>query len=139
MAQFKIENHYLVFKTAGIVLFGISTELAENPQNENLRTALQTIKDILRRPIIPIIYGSDTKWKQSELGVGLTDAFYVSMQNPKRYDNKLNELIELIEQVQNSDQKHIVKDEPTDVFISYCWTNSHDAASKGIPKDNHLH
>jgi hypothetical protein len=73
------------------------------------------------------------KWKESEIGVELSDKLYVSMQNPKRYEHKIIELIDLIEQEKNGKGKtQQLKDQPTDVFISYCWANSHDAIEKGI-------
>ncbi|CAF1146931.1 unnamed protein product [Adineta ricciae] len=133
MKEFKIENHYLVIKEAKSILFGISTELLQNTENRNLCDALQTILNILRKPIIPILFGTDSKWKESDIGVVLSDKLYVNMQNPKRYDNRILELVDLIEQENesNSKSKQQLRDEPTDVFISYCWANSHDAVHKG--------
>ena len=134
MKEFKIENHYLVIKEAKSILFGISTELLHNAENRNLCDALQTILNILRKPIIPILFGTDAKWKESDIGVVLSDKLYVNMQNPKRYDNRILELVDLIEQEKesNSKSKQQLRDEPTDVFISYCWANSHDAVHKGV-------
>jgi hypothetical protein len=133
MKEFKIENHYLVIKEARFIIFGISTELIENPDNKNLHDAFQTIINILRKPIIPILFGSDMKWKESDIGVALSDKLYVNMQNPKRYEHRIVELIELIEQEKtNNDKSQQLRDRPTDVFISYCWINSHDAVLKGI-------
>jgi hypothetical protein len=132
MNEFKIENHYLVVKEAGFIIFGISTELIQNSDNKNLYDAFQTITNILRKPIIPILFGTDMKWKESDIGVALSDKLYVNMQNPKRYEHRIHELIDLIDQEKNSTNKdQLLKDQPTDVFISYCWSNSHDAVSKG--------
>jgi len=133
MKDFKIENHYLVIKEARIVMFGISTELLQNFENKNLLDGLQTILSILRKPIIPILFGNDMKWKESDIGVVLSDKLYVNMQNLKRYENRLVELVDLIEQEKGEkNNKQQLRDQPTDVFISYCWANSHDAVSKGI-------
>ena len=133
MKEFKIENHYLIVKEAGFIIFGISTELIQNSANKNLYDAFQTITNILRKPIIPVLFGSDMKWKESDIGVALTDKLYVNMQNPKRYEHRINELADLIDQEKNSQQKNQQnKDQRTDVFISYCWANSHDAVGKGI-------
>jgi hypothetical protein len=132
MKEFKIENHYLVIKEARIVMFGISTELLQNFENKNLLDGLQTILSILRKPIIPVLFGTDMKWKESDIGVVLSDKLYVNMQNPKRYENRIVELIDLIEQEKGEkNNKQQLRDQPTDVFISYCWANSHDAVSKG--------
>jgi hypothetical protein len=134
--EFKIENHYLIVKEARFIVFGISTELMENPDNKNLRDAYQTITNILRKPIIPVLFGTDMKWKESDIGVALSDKLYVTMQKPKQYEHKMNELIELLEQEKISSNKtQHLKDQPTDVFISYCWSNSHDAINKGIKND----
>jgi hypothetical protein len=134
MKEFKIENHYLVVKEAAFIMFGISTELIENSDNRNLYDAFQTIINILRKPIIPILFGMDMKWKESDIGATLSDKLYINMQNPKRYENQIVKLIEMIdEEKNNNNNKHQqIKDQPTDVFISYCWANSHDAVSKGI-------
>jgi hypothetical protein len=133
MKDFKIENHYLVIKEARIVMFGISTELLQNFENKNLLDGLQTILSILRKPIIPILFGNDMKWKESDIGVVLSDKLYVNMQNLKRYENRLVELVDLIEQEKGEkNNKQQLRDQPTDVFISYCWANSHDAVSKGM-------
>jgi len=133
MKDFKIENHYLVIKEARIVMFGISTELLQNFENKNLLDGLQTILSILRKPIIPILFGNDMKWKESDIGVVLSDKLYVNMQNLKRYENRIVELIDLIEQEKGEkNNKQQLRDQPTDVFISYCWANSHDAVSKGM-------
>ena len=73
------------------------------------------------------------KWKQSDVGIALSDKLYVNMQNPKRYEYKIRELIDLIEHGKSqSENIQRLQDQSTDVFISYCWSNSHDAVSKGI-------
>ncbi|CAF3553209.1 unnamed protein product [Rotaria sordida] len=132
MKDFKIENHYLVIKEARIIIFGISTELLNHADNKNLYDALQIIINILRKPIIPVLFGSDMKWKESDIGVALSDKLYINMQNPKRYDYRIKELTDLIEQEKNQkNQNQQVRDQPTDVFLSYCWANSHDAINKG--------
>jgi hypothetical protein len=135
MKEFKIENHFLVVKEAGFIIFGISSELTQNPDNKNLCDAFHTITNILRKPIIPVLFGSDMKWKEDEIGLALSDILYVNMQNPKRYDHRINELTDLIEHEKSSgDKNKQLRDQPTDIFISYCWANSHDAVCKGIRK-----
>jgi len=132
MQDFKIENHFLVIKQAGTILFGISTELIENQKNKNLYDALQTIVNILRKPITPIIFGSDNRWRSSDIGATLTDKLYINMQDATRYEHKINEIHGAIqEDKKNQEKDQRKRDEPTDVFISYCWTNSHDAINKG--------
>ena len=133
MKEFKIENHLLVVKEAKTILFGISTELIQNPDNKNLCDAFQTITNILRRPILPILFGTDMKWKESDIGVALLDKLYINMQSIKRYEYRIKELVDIIEQEQEGKNKtQHLRDQPTDVFISYCWANSHDAVRKGI-------
>lgn len=133
MKDFVIENHYLVIKEAKFILFGISTELVDSPQNKNLYDAFQVIINILRKPIIPILFGQDMKWKESDIGVALSDKLYVNMQNIKRYEFRMKEILDIIEQEGSQNNKfNQLRDQSTDVFISYCWVNSHDAVSKGI-------
>ena len=133
MNDFKIENHYLVVKEASIIIFGVSTNLIQNVDNKNLYDALQIIINILRKPIIPILFGNDMKWKQTDVGVALSDTRYINMQDPKRYEYRIKELIDLIEtSKRQSRSTQPLRDLPTDVFLSYCWTNSHDAVNKGM-------
>ena len=52
----------------------------------------------------------------------------VIMQDPKRFSTKITELFELLEnQLQSKNQQA----QQLDVFISYRWSNSHDAVKKG--------
>jgi hypothetical protein len=139
MDEFTIENHYLVVKEAGVILFGISTELIYDPKNKNLYDAFQTITNILRKPIIPILFGTDMKWKESDIGVQLSDKLYINMQSLKRYEQRILELLDLIEQQKSGNkQNQHINEQPTDVFISYCWANSHDAVEKGDIRDFNL-
>ncbi|CAF3640658.1 unnamed protein product [Rotaria sp. Silwood1] len=132
MKDFKIENHYLVIKEARSIIFGVSTELVNNVDNKNLYDAFQIIKNILRKPIIPVLFGSDMKWQESNIGIALSDTLYVNMQDPKQYEHRIKELTNRIEREKNKNNKNQqMRDQPTDVFISYCWKNSHDAVSKG--------
>ncbi|CAF5013211.1 unnamed protein product, partial [Rotaria socialis] len=132
MKDFVIENHYLVIKEARFILFGISNELVYNPENKKLYDAFQVITNILRKTIIPVLFGNDMKWKESDLGVALSDKLYINMQNPKRYDYRIKEIIDMTEQENGQSIKsNQLRDQSTDIFISYCWMNSHDAVSKG--------
>jgi hypothetical protein len=62
------------------------------------------------------------------------------MQDPSRYKFKLNEVFETLERqvktetqnkTNNTDANNNQNNQPPDVFISYCWANSHDAVKKG--------
>ena len=57
----------------------------------------------------------------------------VIMQDPKRFSTKITELFELLEnQLQSKNQQTKNQQaQQLDVFISYRWSNSHDAVKKG--------
>ncbi|RNA44035.1 serine threonine- kinase pats1 [Brachionus plicatilis] len=58
------------------------------------------------------------------------------MQDPKRYATKIADTFESIEKIVQVDPKKKEEKHP-DVFVSYCWANSHEAikkASKGTKK-----
>ncbi|CAF1552784.1 unnamed protein product, partial [Didymodactylos carnosus] len=131
MCEFKIENHFLIIKEARFILFGISSELVLNESNKNLYDAYQTIQNFLRKPIIPILFGMDKRWQETPLGIAMTDVLYIKMQEKKRYELKMQEIIERLQHDKTKNEFERLRDQPTDVFISYCWTNSYDAVSKG--------
>jgi hypothetical protein len=57
------------------------------------------------------------------------------MQDPKRFSFKLNEMFEILERQLKDSRKELKQDDTQhkdlDVFISYRWSNSHDAVKKG--------
>ncbi|CAF4152020.1 unnamed protein product [Rotaria sordida] len=132
MKDLAIEKHYLIIKQADCILFGVSTELVCNAVNKNLYDAFQYITKILRKSIIPIVFGENMEWRTSELGLELPQALYVDMRELNKYDNNIEVLVSRIQRDKNQHHKYQqISDEPSDVFISYCWANSHDAVKHG--------
>ena len=54
------------------------------------------------------------------------------MQEPKRFEYKIIELVDSIERhIADVKVDKQLEEQPPDVFISYCWKNSRDAIKKG--------
>ncbi|XP_060069823.1 uncharacterized protein LOC132549872, partial [Ylistrum balloti] len=118
----------LTMKTAKVVLIGMSDELCET---EACRNIIIFVKETLRKPIVLVALGKGLKWKESNIYITLNDEVYVKMQDPKHYKNKFVELKEAIQR--KASKKTVVEDNPG-CFVSYCWSNSHDAIAKGSRK-----
>ncbi|XP_033763307.1 uncharacterized protein LOC117344606 [Pecten maximus] len=118
----------LTMKTAKVVLIGISDELCET---EACRNIIIFVKETLRKPIVLVVLGKGMKWKESNIYITLNDEVYVKMQDPKVYKSKFAELKDAIQK--KVSKKSVVEDQPV-CFVSYCWSNSHDAISKGSRK-----
>ncbi|XP_021339283.1 uncharacterized protein LOC110440494 isoform X2 [Mizuhopecten yessoensis] len=118
----------LTMKSAKVVLIGMSDELCET---EACRNIIIFVKETLRKPIVLVALGKGLKWKDSNIYITLNDEVYIKMTDPKLYQNKFAELKEAIQR--KVLKKAVVEDQPA-CFVSYCWSNSHDAISKGSRK-----
>ncbi|KAK3609671.1 hypothetical protein CHS0354_035956 [Potamilus streckersoni] len=119
----------LTVKQVEVVLIGMSDELCSI---EDAKKLLLYIKDILRKPFLLVLLGTTMKWQKSNLSMVLGTEVYVSLQQIERYPQKIKELYEAINKKKSS---HTVETEDIpECFISYCWTNSHDAIEKGSKK-----
>ncbi|XP_069118078.1 uncharacterized protein [Argopecten irradians] len=115
----------LTMKTAKVVLIGISDEMCET---EACRNIIIFVKETLRKPIVLVALGNGLKWKDTNIYITLNDEVYIKMQDPKVYKSKLAELKEAIKR--KISKKTVVEDQPA-CFVSYCWSNSHDAIDRG--------
>lgn len=126
----KIDRLIGKIKESKLVILGISNEFV---QNELCIKLFELVKNILRKNYILIEFGFNRKhdWLNEPQFASICSDYRVIIQDPRRFKHKMNELFEVIEkQIQESKKENKVKEE-IDVFISYRWSNSHDAVKKG--------
>ncbi|KAL4233400.1 hypothetical protein ACF0H5_008081 [Mactra antiquata] len=116
----------LAMKSNDVIIFGLSDQFAEHTENKKL---LLYAKEVLQRPILLLLLGKTKDWQKGDLSLPLGDEVFVDMTKIDRYPHKIKELFEAIQKKDES--KNRVKEQAPDVFLSYCWTNSHDAIAKG--------
>ncbi len=69
---------------------------------------------------------------ENTLFASIVADYRIIMQDPKRYVHKLGDVFESIEtQLKDLKTDTEIENKPADVFISYCWANSHEAVKKG--------
>ena len=127
----KIEKITYKLKESKLVIIGISDNFAKD---EKCVQAFELIKNIIRKSYLLVEFGSNGahEWLKNPTFASICTDYRVIMQDPKRYSSKITELAEVLEK-QLGDvtiNKESRKISP-DVFISYCWSNSHDAIKKG--------
>ncbi|PAA48002.1 hypothetical protein BOX15_Mlig030627g5 [Macrostomum lignano] len=125
------EDRMLQIKDCKVLLVFLSKAFADD---EACRGMFTNAKNILRKRMIFISVGADKSWRDSnEVAFLVGTDKYIDFTTNKK-DVLASKFTELI-----SDAKAAVATarQPEsdllgkDVFISYCWANSHDAASKG--------
>lgn len=90
------------------------------------------VKQILRCKYLIIEFGNDHKWMSSPFMASICSEIRIIMQNQQRLKSKMIELTSNIErQIKAVKTDNQLASSPPDVFISYCWKNSHDAIAKG--------
>ena len=103
-------------------------------QDEKSIQVYELTKNIIKKNYILVEFGylGSHKWLSNPLMAAVCSDIRVIMQDPKRYAFKLNEVIDSIERlIQDVRTNKSMEDNPPDVFISYCWSNSRDAVQKG--------
>jgi leucine-rich repeat kinase 2 len=122
------EIHQLVLKMkeSKIVILGFSNEFS----TDKLCIQIFNHLNILNKNYIKIELGKrgEHEWLENPIFVSVCSDLRVIIQEREQFNLKLVELFDLIE-TQLRDIKEDSKE--IDVFISYCWKNSHDAVKKG--------
>lgn len=94
----------------------------------------ELVKKVIKSNYMVVEFGQkgSHKWLVSPALAAICSDIRVIMQDPRRVTVKLNEILEGIERniVDTKSDKNL-EDDPPDVFISYCWKNSHEAVKKG--------
>lgn len=95
----------------------------------------ELVKNIIKTNYLIVEFGETHKWTALPALLTVSTDVRVIMQDPARFKVKMNECIESIERnIIDVKTDQSLEASPPDVFISYCWKNSHDAISKGSKK-----
>lgn len=127
----KIDKIAYKIKESKLLVLGISDEFA---QDEKSLQIFELVKNIIKKDYLLIEFGpkGQSEWVQNPLFAPICTDYRVIIQDPKRFGHKITEMIEALE-IHLKDTKREAKqsDMQVDVFISYRWSNSHDAIKKG--------
>jgi hypothetical protein len=129
--DFKMDKITLAIKESKMVILGISDQFA---QDDLSLQVFELVKNIIKKSYLIVEFGKSgvRKWLEDPVFASVCCDVRVIMQDPKRYPSKIVEVIEGIErQIKDSRIDKKLEQTPPDLFISYCWSNSHDAVKKG--------
>ncbi len=127
----KMDKATYAIKESKMVVLGLSDDFA---QDESCIQVFELVKNIIKKNYLIVEFGKFAmhKWLENPLLASVCCDVRVIMQDPKRYSSKIVEVIENLErQVKDVKIDKQLEQKPPDVFISYCWQNSHDAVKKG--------
>ena len=110
-----------------------SAGLSDNFANdEKCMQVYELVKNIIKANYLIVEFGSSHKWIELPALAAVCSDVRVIMQDPQRFKVKINEILESIDrQIVDVVVDRAMAAAPPDVFISYCWKNSHDAIKKG--------
>ena len=133
-ANEKIDNLTCIIKNSKMVVLGISTNFSKD---EKCMKVYEMIKNSIRCKYLLVEFGAsgDHKWLKSPKMAAVVSEIRVIMQNPSRIEFKMEEIIYNIEsRISNVKENKNISLKSPDIFISYCWANSHDAIHKGTKR-----
>ncbi len=129
--DFKMDKVTYAIKESKMVILGISDSFA---QDDQCLQVFELVKNIIKKSYLIVEFGKlgTHKWLENSTFASVCCDVRVIMQDPKRYSPKMVEVVDSIErQIKDTKTDKNMNQKPPDVFISYCWQNSHDAISKG--------
>ena len=115
-------------------------------QSDNCRMEMQYAKKTVHKPLIPIIVGASEggwDWQASVVGMLIAGERYIDFKKKTAYDEKFEDLQMQVKNLgaaagptaDNVPSVTAEKNINNDIFISYCWTNSHLSAEAGEIKN----
>jgi leucine-rich repeat kinase 2 len=123
-------------KDSRTVLLCLSDSFAKD---EKCMQVYELAKNIIRKNCIIIELGSTHNWLENPLFASICADYRCILRELSRFKHKIAELCEVLDNQLGFDRSLEIeekKDIAPDVFISYCWMNSHDAVSKGTKKSS---
>ncbi|RNA31785.1 putative serine threonine- kinase pats1 [Brachionus plicatilis] len=125
----KLDKITSVIKQSKLVIFGVSDNFASDSRSVQI---FELSKNLIKKTYLLIEFGllGARSWLQNPLFASACADFRVIMQDPKRYATKIADTFESIEKIVQVDPQKKEEKHP-DVFVSYCWANSHEAIKKG--------
>lgn len=131
-ADEKMDQVTLALKESRMVLLCISDQFASD---EKCLQVFELVKNIIKKNYLLVEFGKNGshKWIENIEFASIASDFRIIMQDPKRFATKLTETLDSIERYLSEVkiEKALIQKKP-DVFISYCWSNSHEAVKKVI-------
>lgn len=126
----KFEKISYALKESKVVLMGISDAFANDEKSVQV---FELAKNMIRKNCITIEFGNTRRWLENSTFASICADYRCIMQDPSRITHKLAELCETLDRQLGIDEKRSNGHHKTapDVFISYCWANSHEAVKKG--------
>ena len=127
----KFDQITLAMKESKIVVLGISDEFAKD---EKCLQVFELVKSIIKKNYLLVEFGvlGAHKWLSEPVFASVCSDYRVIMQDPNRFAPKIAEVYESLDRLlKDSKTDKKMEEQPPDVFISYCWSNSHDAIRKG--------
>ncbi|XP_053405100.1 uncharacterized protein LOC123566493 [Mercenaria mercenaria] len=124
---YSIEEMARALTDASVVIAFISNDYAKDEDCVNI---FKYARLTLRKPMIVVAVGDGFEWKQSKLGILLSDEVYVNMIKSKKevYQSKFEELLKAVSSKTN---KQIGVNPTPSCFFSYTWVNSATAVKLG--------
>ncbi|ESO99070.1 hypothetical protein LOTGIDRAFT_173949 [Lottia gigantea] len=118
----------LALKNCKVVLALVSDNFEKDERCRDL--LLYAIDGLTKQYIIAPI-GNRFSWQQTDLGMRIGKQEQMIMfKSGARYNEKIKELIIAVKDKLKGLEKTELVDYP-ECFLSYCWSNSHDAVAKG--------
>jgi hypothetical protein len=137
----KLENFEKItaaLKDSKVVLLFISDEFAKD---EKCVQIFDLTKNIIRKNYFIVEVGmiDSHKWLENIKFASICTDYRCIMQDPKRFSFKLTELLDKMKNYLGEKSIDVSAaeqppKEPAEVFISYCWANSHEATSTGTKR-----
>ncbi|RNA02711.1 putative serine threonine- kinase pats1, partial [Brachionus plicatilis] len=126
----KLDKLTSVIKQSKLVIFGVSNDFASDPKCVQI---FELVKNLIKKNYLLIEFGQlgSHEWLRKPIFASACADFRIIMQDPKRYSTKVADAFESIEKIVQADLKTEDEKKNPDVFISYCWANSHEAIKKG--------
>jgi hypothetical protein len=127
----KMDQLTYAIKESKMVILAISDNFAKD---EKCMQVFELVKSILKKSYLIVEMGKlgEHKWLENPVFASVCSDCRVIMQDPRRYPHKLAEVVDSLErQIKDIRIDKEMRESPPDVFISYCWANSHDAVKKG--------
>ncbi|CAH1783022.1 unnamed protein product [Owenia fusiformis] len=118
-----IEDVTVAMKDSKVFVALISNEYVNDPHCEEMFMYATTM---LKKTLQLIVVGQGYEWRNSVIGLQVTDEVFVNMQKKERYPVKIKELCTTLEKHLSTKTKVIPS-----CFISYCWSNSQNAIDLG--------
>ncbi|XP_064618850.1 uncharacterized protein LOC135482601 [Lineus longissimus] len=123
-----LEERMLALRDAKIFLCMISNNYTKDPDCCN---SFKFARTVLRKPMVIVLVGQRGvhTWKESALGMLISDEIYINMQRVEHNEEKTRELLKTLSDRLSASAK---KQDNPPCFFSYCWKNSQRAIKLGL-------